>query len=180
MKQRRDYKSKRVHKKNHKELIGYFQKPKGSHTHCVVDRASEEKFKIGKSELRKAFPGDLVRYHLTPKGWASIDSVLKSNTKNFIGKITRNGKVTFSSPVGLEDIVRIKIKGDIPKKISTETLVEIILTKQPAVRQIGEGFIKRTISEDNILEIAKTGVNLISSGWLTHSSPALDIGLDFS
>ena len=154
MKQRRGHKSKRVRKKNQNELIGYFQKPKGSHAHCVVDRASEEKFKIGKSELRKAFPGDLVRYHLTPKGWASIDSVLKSNTDNFIGKITRNGKITFSSPVGLEDIVRIKITGDIPKKISTETLVEIILTKQPAARQMGEGFIKRTISEDNILEIA--------------------------
>ena len=36
------------------------------------------------------------------------------------------------------------------------------------------------ITKDNILEIAKTGVNLISSGWLTHSSPSLDIGLDFS
>ena len=35
------------------------------------------------------------------------------------------------------------------------------------------------ITKDNILEIAKTGVNLISSGWLTHSSPSLDIGLDF-
>jgi nicotinate-nucleotide pyrophosphorylase (carboxylating) len=27
--------------------------------------------------------------------------------------------------------------------------------------------------------IAATGVDLISAGWLTHSSPALDIGLDF-
>ena len=36
------------------------------------------------------------------------------------------------------------------------------------------------ITKDNILEIAKTGVSLISSGWLTHSSPSLDIGLDFS
>lgn len=36
------------------------------------------------------------------------------------------------------------------------------------------------ITKDNILEIAKTGVNLISSGWLTHSSPSLDIGLDFA
>ncbi len=35
------------------------------------------------------------------------------------------------------------------------------------------------ITKDNILDIAKTGVNLISSGWLTHSSPSLDIGLDF-
>ena len=58
MKQRRGHKSKRVRKKNQNELIGYFQKPKGSHAHCVVDRASEEKFKLGKSELRKAIPGD--------------------------------------------------------------------------------------------------------------------------
>ena len=36
------------------------------------------------------------------------------------------------------------------------------------------------ITKSSILEIAKTGVNLISSGWLTHSSPSLDIGLDFS
>ena len=36
------------------------------------------------------------------------------------------------------------------------------------------------ITKDNILEVAKTGVNLISSGWITHSSPSLDIGLDFS
>ena len=35
------------------------------------------------------------------------------------------------------------------------------------------------INRDNIYDIAKTGINLISSGWLTHSSPALDIGLDF-
>lgn len=33
------------------------------------------------------------------------------------------------------------------------------------------------ITKDNILEIAKTGVNLISSGWLTHSSPSLLIEL---
>ena len=36
------------------------------------------------------------------------------------------------------------------------------------------------ITKSSILEVAKTGVNLISSGWLTHSSPSLDIGLDFS
>ena len=27
--------------------------------------------------------------------------------------------------------------------------------------------------------IAATGVDLISAGWLTHSAPALDIGLDY-
>ena len=35
------------------------------------------------------------------------------------------------------------------------------------------------INKKNISEIAKTGIDLISSGWITHSSPALDIGLDF-
>ena len=28
--------------------------------------------------------------------------------------------------------------------------------------------------------IAETGVDLLSVGWLTHSAPALDIGLDLS
>ena len=35
------------------------------------------------------------------------------------------------------------------------------------------------INKKNISEIAKTGIDLIPSGWITHSSPALDIGLDF-
>ena len=30
----------------------------------------------------------------------------------------------------------------------------------------------------NVVKIAETGVDFISSGWITHSSPALDIGLD--
>ncbi len=34
------------------------------------------------------------------------------------------------------------------------------------------------VDEENIREIAATGVNLISLGCLTHSAPALDIGLD--
>ena len=44
----------------------------------------------------------------------------------------------------------------------------------------------RTVSEAsgrvtvaNIAEIAATGVDVISAGWITHSAPALDIGLDF-
>jgi nicotinate-nucleotide pyrophosphorylase (carboxylating) len=28
--------------------------------------------------------------------------------------------------------------------------------------------------------IAETGVDLISVGWLTHSAPILDIGLDYA
>ncbi len=29
-----------------------------------------------------------------------------------------------------------------------------------------------------VAAIAETGVDIISSGWITHSAPALDLGLD--
>ncbi len=35
------------------------------------------------------------------------------------------------------------------------------------------------ITADTAAEIAETGVDLISVGWLTHSAKVLDIGLDF-
>jgi nicotinate-nucleotide pyrophosphorylase (carboxylating) len=33
---------------------------------------------------------------------------------------------------------------------------------------------------DNVREIAETGVDIISVGWITHSAPQLDIALDFT
>jgi len=35
------------------------------------------------------------------------------------------------------------------------------------------------ITIDTVKEVAATGVDLISIGWLTHSAPCLDIGLDY-
>ncbi|MGH7755639.1 MAG: nicotinate-nucleotide diphosphorylase, partial [Vulcanimicrobiaceae bacterium] len=36
-----------------------------------------------------------------------------------------------------------------------------------------------SVNVETVAEIAATGVDVISVGWLTHSAPALDIGLDF-
>ena len=36
------------------------------------------------------------------------------------------------------------------------------------------------VTAETIGEVAATGVDLISVGWITHSAPALDIGLDFT
>ena len=36
-----------------------------------------------------------------------------------------------------------------------------------------------TVTLESAPAIAATGVDLISAGWLTHSAPALDVGLDF-
>jgi nicotinate-nucleotide pyrophosphorylase (carboxylating) len=35
------------------------------------------------------------------------------------------------------------------------------------------------INPQTVAAIAATGVDLISIGWITHSAPVLDIGLDF-
>jgi nicotinate-nucleotide pyrophosphorylase (carboxylating) len=35
-----------------------------------------------------------------------------------------------------------------------------------------------TITAERIADVAASGVDLISSGWITHSAPALDLGLD--
>ncbi len=35
------------------------------------------------------------------------------------------------------------------------------------------------ITPDTIRDVASTGVDVISVGWITHSAPALDVGLDF-
>ncbi len=51
-----------------------------------------------------------------------------------------------------------------------------------AVAMVGERAITEAsgrITPETAPEIAATGVNLISLGWLTHSSRALDIGLDY-
>jgi nicotinate-nucleotide pyrophosphorylase (carboxylating) len=34
------------------------------------------------------------------------------------------------------------------------------------------------ITPDDVREVAESGVDLISMGWITHSAPCLDIGLD--
>jgi nicotinate-nucleotide pyrophosphorylase (carboxylating) len=36
------------------------------------------------------------------------------------------------------------------------------------------------ITPDSVAAVAETGVDMISSGWLTHSAPALDLALDFA
>jgi nicotinate-nucleotide pyrophosphorylase (carboxylating) len=51
-----------------------------------------------------------------------------------------------------------------------------------AVRIIGGRTITEAsggVSPENVAAIAASGVDLIAIGWLTHSAPVLDIGLDF-
>lgn len=52
---------------------------------------------------------------------------------------------------------------------------------QEAVRMIGGRMIAEAsgnVNAGNVAAIAQAGVDVISVGWITHSAPALDIGLD--
>jgi nicotinate-nucleotide pyrophosphorylase (carboxylating) len=54
---------------------------------------------------------------------------------------------------------------------------------QEAVRIVGGSVITEAsggVRPETIAAIAATGVDLISVGWLTHSAPALDLGLDIA
>lgn len=60
--------------------------------------------------------------------------------------------------------------------MSVEMMREAVtMAKGKAILEAGGG-----ITADNIAEVAETGVDFISSGWITHSAPSLDIGLDFA
>jgi nicotinate-nucleotide pyrophosphorylase (carboxylating) len=50
-----------------------------------------------------------------------------------------------------------------------------------AVQKIGGRMIAEAsggVTLDHVREIAETGVDMISTGWITHSAPVLDLGLD--
>ena len=56
-----------------------------------------------------------------------------------------------------------------------------LLDLTQAVRMIGNSAISEAsgnVTFDTVEQIAKTGVDLISIGALTHSAPSLDVGLD--
>ena len=69
-------------------------------------------------------------------------------------------------------------------------LAAIELTSRHALKLFVEDQLRRTpwdiavyqsggVTLENVRELAETGVDIISVGWITHSAPQLDIALDF-
>ncbi len=56
-------------------------------------------------------------------------------------------------------------------------------TLRTAVERVGDRMITEAsggVTLESVRAIAETGVDVISVGWITHSAPQLDIGLDFA
>jgi len=87
--------------------------------------------------------------------------------------------------------VKIQVEVDTLDQLSEALVAEVdavlldnMTTEQlsNAVTAIGGRAIAEAsggVNLDTVAEIARTGVDLVSVGALTHSAPALDIGLDF-
>lgn len=75
----------------------------------------------------------------------------------------------------LEEVLAFDVDAVLLDNMPVETLRE-------AVGMIGGRCLAEAsggVTRETVAAIAATGVDLISVGWLTHSAPALDIGLDF-
>ena len=74
----------------------------------------------------------------------------------------------------LQELVRLDADAVLLDNMSTDQLREAVaLVDGRMVTEASGG-----ISPENVSEIAATGVDVISLGWLTHSVAALDVGLD--
>ncbi len=101
---------KKTPKQTSKTLRGIVRKSNKSKGFYVDDLKYDSQFKLGKKELFKAMPGDLVQFSLTQKGWAKIQKVITENTTEFVGKIFKRGKRLYTSPLGYENELRVLIK----------------------------------------------------------------------
>jgi nicotinate-nucleotide pyrophosphorylase (carboxylating) len=91
---------------------------------------------------------------------------------------------------GIGHMVKLEIEVDTLDQLDlvlTRKVDAILLDNMPppvlseAVRRVaGHALTEASggIQPDSLAEIAATGVDIISLGWLTHSAPGLDIGLD--
>jgi len=134
-----------------KTSIGIVKKSKKSKGFYVEDNR-ESQFKLGKKEVYKIMPGDLVKFSLGKKEWAFIEEIVERNTKEFIGSTFTRGKKLYCSPIGFENDIRVAVSGDIPKTINSGSLVKVKITKQPQEGQLAEAYIERTFTSG--LELA--------------------------
>jgi nicotinate-nucleotide pyrophosphorylase (carboxylating) len=74
----------------------------------------------------------------------------------------------------LEEVLNLKVDAVLLDNMSVDDLRRaVVMVDRRVVTEASGG-----VTRENAPLIAASGVDLISVGWLTHSAPALDIGLD--
>lgn len=71
------------------------------------------------------------------------------------------------------EAARLKVNAILLDNMTPQQLKEAVRLIPPEIISEASG----NITLDNLVEVARTGVQVISIGWLTHSAPALDMSL---
>jgi nicotinate-nucleotide pyrophosphorylase (carboxylating) len=87
-------------------------------------------------------------------------------------------------------MVKVEVEVDTLEQLreALETRVDAVLLDNMTPEQLSQAVrmaagrvlteASGTITPERIVQVAASGVDLISSGWITHSAPALDLGMD--
>jgi nicotinate-nucleotide pyrophosphorylase (carboxylating) len=87
-------------------------------------------------------------------------------------------------------MVKIEVEVDTLEQLreALETRIDAVLLDNMTPEQLAQAVAlaggrvlteaSGSITAERIVAVARSGVDLISSGWITHSAPALDLGLD--
>jgi nicotinate-nucleotide pyrophosphorylase (carboxylating) len=97
------------------------------------------------------------------------------NARNAVGKDVKV-EVEVDTLKQLNDVLDLPIDAVLLDNMDTVTLAEAVKLVNGRFTTEASGH----VTAANINAIAATGVDTISSGWITHSAPALDIALDYS
>jgi nicotinate-nucleotide pyrophosphorylase (carboxylating) len=162
-------------------------------TRALVDLVSHTSARI--ADTRKTTPGlrVLERYAVSCGGGSNHrfgldDGVLiKDNHLALAGSI-REAVAAARARVG--HMVKIEVEVDTIDALreALEERIDAVLLDNMKPEQLAEAvaIVRRRvlteasggITQANVVEVAATGVDLISVGWLTHSAPALDLSLE--
>jgi len=163
-------------------------------TRALVDAAKPHKARI--SCTRKTTPGLrlLEKYAVRAGGGANhrvglYDAVLIKDNHLAAAKSIREAALSARKAVGPSVKVELEVDTlDQLKEALDLPLDAVLLDNMPpetlsqAVKLVAGRFETEAsghVTVANINAIAATGVDIISSGWITHSAPALDIALDY-
>ena len=156
---------KKSSKQTSRTLRGIVRKSNKSRGFYVDDLKYDAQFKLGKKELYKAMPGDLVQFSLTQRGWAKIQRVIEENTTEFVGRIFKRGKRLYTSPVGYENELRVLINEPFPKDIKGGGIGKFAMHRQPTENSLPEAKLLFVFDLENefglAYEMAVTNHNLI-------------------
>lgn len=164
-------------------------------TALLVDAISGTNARI--ADTRKTMPGmrALDKYAVRMGGgmnhrFGLYDAVMiKDNHIASVGSITKAVEAvrarvghTVSLEVEVENLKQLK------EVLDTDTDIVLLDNMSPidlieAVRMVNGDMTTEAsggVTLETVREIAETGVDVISVGWITHSAPQLDIGLDFA